>query len=122
MIKNLRIGLFTLRGKPAIILTNEGIVITAKNDTIKWTDVGNVYMTSSSIGVINLVKFRFITIKVREPENYLKMIKNPFIRNYRWLTRNWRTSSFEVSLFLVRGDDDEIFSAIFKYYKNNRGF
>jgi hypothetical protein len=122
MIKNLRIGLFTLMGKPAIVLTNESIVITAKNDTIKWTDVGNVYMTYSSIGVINLVKFRFVTIKVREPENYLKMVKNPFIRKYRWLTRNWRTSSFEVSLFLIKGDDDEIYNTILKYYKNNRGF
>jgi hypothetical protein len=122
MIKNLRIGYFTLIHKPAVILTDESITITAKNDVIKWTDVGNVYMSSNSVGAINPVKFRFVTIKVREPENYLKMIKNPFIRNYRWLTRNWRNSSFEVSLFLVRGDDDEIYRAILRYYQNNRGF
>lgn len=122
MIKNLRIGLFTLMGKPAVILTNESITVTAKNDTIKWTDVGNVYMTSSSVGMINLVEFHFVTIKVREPESQLKMIKNPFIRNYRWLTRNWRQSPFEVSLFFVRGDDDEIYHTILRYYQNNRGF
>ncbi len=122
MIKNLRIGVLTLMGKPAVILTDESITITANNDTIKWLDVGNVYMTYSSIGVVNLVKFHFVTIKVREPEVQLKMVKNPFVRNYRWLTRNWRQSPFEVSLFLVRGDDDEIYHTILKYYQNNRGF
>ena len=45
MVKNLRIDLLTLRGKSAIILTEESITITANNDTIKWLDVGNVYMT-----------------------------------------------------------------------------
>ena len=122
MFKNLRIGVLTLMGKPAIILTKESITITANNDTIKWLDVGNVYMTSTSAGTINPVKFRFVTIKVREPEMQLKMVKNPFIRNYRWLTRNWRQSPFEVSLFLVKGDDDEIYHTILRYYQNNRGF
>ena len=122
MIKNLRIGLLTVMSKPAIILTDESITITANNDTIKWLDVGNVYMTSTSAGTINPVKFRFVTIKVREPEAQLKMVKNPLIRNYRWLTRNWRQSPFEVSLFLVRGDDDEIYHTILRYYQNNRGF
>ena len=45
MVKNLRIGLLTLMGRPAIILTDESITITANNDTIKWLDVGHVYMT-----------------------------------------------------------------------------
>ena len=79
-------------------------------------------MTSSSVGVVNVVQFRFVTIKVREPEVQLKMVKNPLIRNYRWLTRNWRQSPFDVSLFLVRGDDDEIYHTILRYYQNNRGF
>jgi hypothetical protein len=122
VVKNLRIGWLTLMGSPAVILTNESITITAKNDTIKWTDVIDVYMTSSSVGVVNLVKFRFVTIKVRNPEAQLKMIKNPFIRNYRWLTRNWRQSPFDVNLFLVKGDDDEIYNSILRYYQNNRGF
>ena len=120
--KNLRIGWLTLRGKPAVVLTEESITITAKNDTIRWLDIGNVYMTSSSVGVVNIVKFRFVTIKVREPETQLKLVKNPLIRNYRWLTRNWRQSPFDVNLFLVRGDDDEIYHTILRYYQNNRGF
>lgn len=120
--KNLRIGWLTLMGRPSVILTNESITITAKNDTIKWVDVIDVYMTSSSVGVVNLVKFRFVTIKIREPETQLKMVKNPLIRNYRWLTRNWRQSPFDVNLFLVKGDDDEIYNTILRYYQNNRGF
>ena len=122
MVKNLRIGWLTLMGKPAVVLTEESITITAKDDTIKWTEVGNVYMTSSSVGMVNLVKFNFVTIKVREPETQLKLVKNPLIRNYRWLTRNWRQSPFDVNLFLVKGDDDEIYHTILRYYQNNRGF
>ena len=75
-----------------------------------------------SVGTINPVKFRFVTIKVREPEVQLKMVRNPFIRNYKWPTRNWRQSPLEVSLFLVRGDDDEIYYTTLRYYQNNRGF
>jgi hypothetical protein len=120
--KNLRIGWLTLMGRPAVVLTNESITITAKNDTIKWVDVIDVYMTSSSVGVVNLVRFRFVTIKLREPEAQLKMVKNSFIRNYRWLTRNWRQSPFDVNLFLVKGDDDENYNTILRYYQNNRGF
>jgi hypothetical protein len=75
IIKNLRIGLFTLMGKPGVILTDESITITANNDTIKWLDVGNVYMTSNSLGVINAVKFRFVTIKVRNLKFSLRKLK-----------------------------------------------
>jgi len=122
VIKNLRIGYFTLIHKPAVILTDESITITAKNDTIKWTDVKDVYMTAGSTGVINAIKFYYITIRVREPEKYLKDISNPLIRKYRWLTRNWRPSPFEINLFLVRGDEDEIYHTVLRYYQNNRGF
>jgi hypothetical protein len=120
VIKNLRIGYFTLIHKPAVILTDESITITAKNDTIKWTDVKDVYMTYRSIGVLNSMRFQYITIRVREPEKYLKAIKNPIIRGSRWLTRNWRPSPFEVNLFLVRGDEDENYRLVLKYYQNNR--
>lgn len=122
VIKNLRIGYFTLINRPAIILTDESITITAKNDIIKWTDVKDVYMTYRSIGVLNSLRFHYITIRVREPERYLKAISNPLIRNSRWLTRNWRPSPFEVNLFLVRGDEEENYRLVLKYYQNNRVF
>ena len=122
VIKNIRIGILTIRNIPAIILTEESIVITAKGDTVEWTDIADIYMTSNSFGNINLVKFFFVTIRLRDPEKYLKSIKNPFIRNYRWFTRNWRSSPVEVSLFLVKGDDEEIYQLILKYYQHFRGF
>jgi len=68
-------------------------------------------------------KNRYIIISVREPEKYLKAVKNPLIRYYRWYTRNfWSYSPFEVNLFLVKGDDDEIYQLVLKYYQNFRGF
>ena len=122
MVKNLRVSYLLLRKKPALILTNEKIVVTAKGDNIFWIDVKDVYMTSRSFGMVNPVKFTYVTICVREPEKYLKSIKNPFVRNYRWYTRNWKVSPFEISLFFVGGDDDEIYHEVLRYYQNNRGF
>ena len=72
---------------------------------------------------ITAPKSGYIIIRVRDPEKYIKSIKNPFTRYYRWHTRGlWNLSPFEISLFLVRGDDDEIYHTVLKYYQNNRGF
>ena len=107
--------------KPAIILTNESITITERRYTIKWTDMKNVYLVRTPS--MREPRIYYVILRVREPEKYIRSIKNPFTRYYRWYTRNlWNQSPFEVNLFLVRGDDDEIFRTILKYYQNNRGF
>jgi len=123
--KQLRITFLMLTNKPAVVLTNEAITIIERGYTIKWTDMKDVYLGSdgSAFGGITAPKNRYVILRVREPEKYIKSIKNPFTRYYRWYTRNlWSLSPFEVSLFLVRGDDDEIYHTILRYYQNNRGF
>jgi len=123
--KELRITFLMLTNKPAVILTDEAITITERGYTIKWTDMKDVYLANdgSASGGITAPKNRYVILRVREPEKYIKSIKNPFTRYYRWYTRNlWSLSPFEVSLFLVRGDDDEIYHTILRYYQNNRGF
>lgn len=120
-LRQLRITLLMLTLRPALILTDESITITESFDKIYWKDVSDVYMASNG-GEVRSPTSWYVIIKVREPEIYLKAIKNPLIRNYRWYTRNWRPSPFEVNLFLVKGDDDEIYHTILKYYQNNRGF
>ena len=124
--KNLRITLLMLRNVPAVILTDKSVTITQKNDTIYWEDVKDVYMTNSGTGGgtggrgLGGIRIRYVTIMVREPEKYIMAIKNPFVRYYRWYTRNWKYSPFEINLFLVKGDDDEIYQEVLKYYQHNR--
>jgi len=121
--RQLRITVLMLLQKPAVILTEEAVIITESNYTIYWTDVMDVYLSNdgSPAGGITAPKTRYIIIRVSEPEKYIKAIKNPFTKYYRWYTRRlWNLSPFEINLFLVRGDDDEIYHQVLKYYQNNR--
>src|ERR1700743_1955235 len=123
--KQLRITFLMLFRKPAIILTEETITITERSYTIYWKDMIDVYLVNdgSPGGGTTAPKSRYITIVVREPEKYIKAIKNPFTRYYRWYIRNWWSySPFEVSLMLVKGDDDEIYELVLKYFQHFRGF
>ena len=109
--------------RPAVVLTDKYIKITYSGYTIYWTDVKDVFMADSGESATTGPQNYYVTISVREPEKYLTAIKNPFTRYYLWITRNWReTGAFEVDLSLVRGNEDEIFHTILKYYQNNRGF
>jgi hypothetical protein len=111
--------------RPALVLTEESITIIERGYTIYWKDMIDVYMahTGSPLDGVRSVTMDYIIIKVREPEKYLKEIKNPFTRFYRWNTRKlWSDSPFEINLFLIRGDDDDIYQLVLKYYQNLRGF
>ncbi|HZX57349.1 MAG TPA: hypothetical protein VFE54_01440 [Mucilaginibacter sp.] len=113
--------MLTLR--PAVVLTDESITITEQNYTIYWKDVKDVFMADSGEAAVRSPQSYYVVISVREPEKYLRAIRNPLLRYYRWITRNWRaTGAFEVDLSSVRGDKDEIFHTILKYYQNNRVF
>jgi hypothetical protein len=124
--KYMRITYLMLRLKPAIVLSNESIVITDAGYTIDWKDVKDVFMSSNGGGAgmpFNPLRSFYVTIRVRDAEKYFSQVKNPFTRAFRYVTRNWReTGAFEVDLSLVRGDEDEIYHTILKYYQNNRGF
>jgi|SRR5579872_3832941 len=122
--KYVRVTFLMLRLKPAVVLTNESIVITEAGYTIDWKDVKDVFMSSNAgSGTRYALRSYYVTIKVRDAEKYFAQIKNPFTRAFRYITRNWReTGAFEVDLSLVRGDEDEIYRTILKYYQNNRGF
>lgn len=120
-LRQLRLTLLMLLLRPAVILTDEFNSITESFDKIYWKDVSDVYMASSGGGAMRAPVTSYVIIKVRQPEAHLRAIKNPVSRNYRWYTRNWRPSPFEVNLFLVKGDDDEIYHTILRFYQNNRG-
>lgn len=119
----LRLTFLMLTLKPALVLSNESITIAESGYTIKWTDIGDVYLSSSGGDSLIPLKSYYIIVKVREAERkgYMMQLRNPFTRWYRWATRNWRTSLFEVNLSLIRGDNDELFHTVLKYYQNNRG-
>ncbi len=119
--KHLRITVLMLLQKPAVILTDEIITITERGYSIYWADIMDVFMSHSGSADAGTVRNQYVAIMVREPEKYIKAIKNPFTRYYRWYTRKWWSlSPFEVSLSLVRGDDDENYQLILKYYQHNR--
>jgi len=119
----LRVTVLMLMLRPAVKLTDKYISITDTGYLIYWTDVKDVFMADSGETAVRGPQRYYVVISVRDPEKYLKAIKNPLTRYYRWVTRNWReTGAFEVDLSLVRGDEDEIFHTILKYYQNNRGF
>ena len=122
MIKSLRIGYFILTRRPAVVLTNESVVITDSGDEIKWIDIADVYMTHRGYKDIGSIQAYYVTIKLRDPEVYLKAIKNPIIRKCRWITRKWKPSPFEIKLSLVRGDEDDNYRSVLRFYQNNRGF
>jgi hypothetical protein len=113
--RHLRTTLLALLGKRAVILTDKSITITERNYTIYWEDVMDIYKAFNRSSNHN-----YVIIRVREPEKYIKAIKNPFTRYLRWYTRKWSLSPFEVNLFLVRGDDEKIYHTILKYYQHNR--
>src|ERR1700739_3525187 len=104
----LRVTVLMLMMRPAVVLTDKYISITDTGYTIYWTDVKDVYMADSGEAAVRSPQSYYVVISVREPEKYLKAIKNTLTRWYRWVTRNWReTGAFEVDLSLVRGDEDE---------------
>jgi hypothetical protein len=121
--KYLRVTFLMLTLRPAVVLTAEAVVITESGYTIYWKDVMDVYSSSGGgVGMIGL-RNHYVTIRVREPDKYFSQITNPFTRFFSYATRNWReTGAFEVDLSLVKGDPDEIYHTILKYYQNNRGF
>lgn len=120
--KYLRITFLMLTLRPAIILTDEAIIITERSYTIYWKDVMDVYMAFNGGQAMKSPRTYYIIIRVRDPEKYIKAIKNPFNRYFRWYTRNWSLSPFDINLSFVRGDEDEILHTVLKYYQNNRGF
>jgi hypothetical protein len=119
LAKNLRITYLMLRRLPSIILTDEKITVAQKKYSIYWKDV-----TSIQMAISDGMNFRpkYIIINVRDNWKYIKEIKNPIIKYYRWYTRNWSYSPFDINLFFVKGDNDEIYHTVLKYYQNNRGF
>ena len=123
--RQLRITVLMLLCRPALILTEKAVTITERNYTIRWTDMMDVYIASnisSSTGAVTPQK-SYVVLRVRNADDYIKAIKNPFTRYYRWYTRRlWNESPFEINLFLVKGDDDEIYHQVLRYYQNNRGF
>jgi hypothetical protein len=122
MLRSLRIGYFILTRRPAVVLTNESVVITDSGDEIKWIDVADVYLTHRGYKDVGSIQAYYVTIKLRDPEFYLKAIKSPFIRKCRWLTRKWKPSPVEIKLPLVRGDEDDNYRSVLRFYQNNRGF
>jgi len=62
--KYIRITILMLRLKPAVVLTSESITITAAGYTIPWTDVSNVFLSSSggSATGFNTLKSYYVTI------------------------------------------------------------
>lgn len=119
----LRITIWTLIGRPAVILISEAITITNLNYTISWIDVMDVYEADGGKSKDGQPSGNvYVIIRVREPEKYLNAIKNPFTRWFRWYTRNWKPSPFEVNLTLVRGDNEENYHLILKYYQHNRKY
>jgi hypothetical protein len=117
--RNVRITILMLRRVPAIVLTDETITVAQKNYTLYWKDIKSVFLATSGL---SYYRRRHIMLRVRDPEKCIKEIKNPIMRNFRWYTRNWSYSPFDINLFLVKGDDDEIYRLVLKYYQNNRGF
>jgi hypothetical protein len=125
IIKNQRITYLMLTRIPAIILTDKEITIAQMNSSLPWKDVIDVFMASTARKdsvVSKAYEIRYIIIKVRDPDKHIKKIKNPIIRYYRWYTRSWIPSPFEINLSLVKGDEDEIYHTVLRYYQNNRGF
>ncbi|MGZ3750201.1 MAG: STM3941 family protein [Mucilaginibacter sp.] len=106
--------------KPAILLTDEKVVITYMGDAIDWKDVMDVYLASTRF--TKSPNTYSIVIRVRNPEKYIKSIKNPITRYFRWYTRNLSDSPFTIDLSIVRGDEDEIYHTVLRYFQNNRGF
>jgi hypothetical protein len=120
IFKSLRLTGLMLLIRPAVILTEESIYVAEKNDTIKWTDVMDVYMASNR-GWTGFATY-YIIIRVREEDKYLNRVKNPLLRTYRKWTRNWGPSPFDINLGWVRGDEDELLHIVLRYFQNNRGF
>ena len=123
--KYLRITYLMLKLKPAVVLTDESITITAAGYIINWKDITELYLSASGGAGTPFMPLKsyYVTIKVRDPEKYLDQAKNPFTKAFRYVTRNWReTGAFEVDLSLVRGDNDEIYNTVVRYYRKNRGF
>jgi hypothetical protein len=120
----LRILIWAIIRTPALILTDETITITESNYVIYWKDIISLYMASdaSSNTVNNPIRYYYVMIKVRDPHKYIDDIKNPIIRYYRWYTRKWSDTPFQVRLSSIKGDDDEIYHNVLRYYQNNRGF
>ena len=116
----LRITFLMLLLKPAVILTDEKIVITYMGDMIDWKDVSDVYLAATRFDTSP--NSYAIIIRVRDPGKYIKQIKNPITRYFRWYTRDLKNSPFGIDLSMVRGDEDEIYRTVLRYYQNNRGF
>jgi hypothetical protein len=105
----------TIWGKA--MLTNESIFIGSSGYTIDWKDIKHIGRS-----VVNRSNDEYIEIYVRDPKKYIDMIRNPLIRFFKWKTRNLANSPFYINLSNIRGDNEEIFRTVLRFYQNNRGF
>ena len=103
----------------AIVLTNESIFIGASGYTIDWTDIKHI---GRSVVRANRSEEEYIEIYVSDPKKYIDLIRNPLIRFFKWRTRNLSNSPFYINLEKVRGNNEEIFGTVLRFYQNNRGF
>ena len=103
----------------AIVLTNESIFIHASGYSIDWTDIKHIGRYTDD--AMNFPS-EYIEIYVRDQKKYIDMIRNPLVRFFKWKTRNMNNSPFYINLSTVKGDNDEIFHAVLRFYQNNRGF
>jgi hypothetical protein len=101
----------------AIILTEEQICIGESGYNIDWKDISHI---TKSYDDSMYGSNAYIEIYVRDPEKYIGSIRNPILRIFRWLTPNLNNSPFYISLSGVRGDDDEIYHEVLKWYRNFR--
>ena len=113
-----RISYMRYRKAPGLLLSDECITICYSGYCIPWTDI--TYINKSANYA--LLNTSYASIYVRDPWKHVAEIKNPVTRYFRWYTRNFRNTLFEVNLASLAGDDEENYHKILLYYQKYRGF
>lgn len=112
----IRLGVYTLIGKPAITLSSRGMSCAANGYMIKWADITGMELDITT-GKGSGSKIR---ISVKDPWTYIGKIPNPVIRHYRWFINQYLNPSFNIDLSTLDGDKNDNYATIENYYHLHR--
>jgi len=111
-IRIIKLFLFMISGKPALILTKDSLIDNYSKITIDWNDISGIAMRGG--------KSNYISIKLYESEKYIPKITNPLTRWTYRLNSKLFFGTFTIGVGLMKGNNWEILKTLNKFKMENK--
>jgi hypothetical protein len=103
--------------KPAIVITNDGIQDNSSVLAVgflPWSAIASIAATEIQVSAFS--KQTFISISVKNPDEFLQKQRNPFARKIMQLNSNHYQSLISISCNGVQNSFEEVYQSITSYF------